>query len=78
MNLSSVIHEAYSEFFTQAVVGKKFIMFQKSIMFPTGFFPVSSLLSSTRTVHEVDFLRVSCDELIKFEIPFSFRIDRTG
>lgn len=43
-----------------------------------GCFPVASLISSNRTVHSVDFGRVSCDELQNFEIPFSFRIDKTG
>ena len=44
----------------------------------TGFFPSSALLSSSRTVHKVDFLRVSREELLSFEIPFSFSIDKTG
>jgi hypothetical protein len=46
--------------------------------FLSGCFPVSSLISTNRTVHSVDFGRVSCAELQNFEIPFSFRIDKTG
>ncbi|CAM9669122.1 unnamed protein product [Ectocarpus fasciculatus] len=63
IDLSAVSDEAYQEFYTQAIV---------------GFFPSSALLSSSRTVHKVDFLRVSREELLSFEIPFSFRIDKTA
>jgi histone-arginine methyltransferase CARM1 len=63
IDLTAVMEEAYAEFFTQAIV---------------GFFPSSALLSSTRTVHKVDFLRVSTEELKRFEIPFSFKFDKTA
>ena len=43
-----------------------------------GSFPASSLLSSQRTVHTIDFSAVSTSELQDFQIPFSFRIDKTG
>ena len=42
-----------------------------------GYFPPSSLVSSIRTVHTVDFLKVACEELQHFDIAFSFRIDKT-
>ena len=46
--------------------------------FLSGYFPLSSLLSSHRTVHTIDFLEVKHEELLNFEIAFSFRIDKTG
>ena len=77
------MHQAHEEFFSQAVVGKILMLRHLSYVCPhalcvAGCFPISALLSSTRTVHTVDFLRVSCAELENFEIPFSFRIDKTG
>jgi type I protein arginine methyltransferase len=47
------------------------------LWFP-GFFPLQSLISNSRTVHSVDFSTVTCQELQQFEIPYRFRIDRTG
>ena len=73
---------AYAEFFAQAVVGiHRSCMLCSAILYATchiGYFPMSSLLSTSRTVHKVDFLRVSREELLRFEIPFSIRIDKTG
>lgn len=63
IDLSGVKEQAQTEFLSQAVV---------------GCFPVSSLLSSNRTVHSIDFLRVTCTELVDFEIPFSFPIEKTA
>jgi hypothetical protein len=43
-----------------------------------GYFGSNIIVSSHRTVHTIDFLQVTTDELKTFEIDFSFRIDRTG
>lgn len=37
-----------------------------------------NLISNSRTVHMVDFSSVTCQELQHFEIPYRFRIDKTG
>ena len=42
-----------------------------------GYFSPNCLVSSIRTVHTIDFLKVSCEELQNFEINFQFRIDKT-
>jgi hypothetical protein len=44
----------------------------------TGYFPLHALLSSHRTVHTIDFSEVTDKELLKFDIDFSFRIDKTA
>lgn len=43
-----------------------------------GGFNVEDLLSNFRTVHTIDFTSVSVEELLYFEIPFSFPIHKTG
>lgn len=63
IDLSSTLVRAYDEYFSQPVVGT---------------FPITNLLSQYRTVHSIDFATVTCDELKKFTIPFSFKIDQTG
>ena len=43
-----------------------------------GFFPLTSLLSSQRAVHTIDFTSIRPEDLHKFEVQFTFRIDKTG
>jgi histone-arginine methyltransferase CARM1 len=47
-------------------------------MYQLGYFPLHALLSSHRTVHTIDFSEVTDKELLKFDIDFSFRIDKTA
>lgn len=63
IDLTPALGKANVEYFSQPVV---------------GYVPSSSLISSQRTVHTIDFNSVSCSELQKFTIPFSFRVDRTS
>ena len=63
VDLSPVLEKANDEYFSQAVVGT---------------FPLSSLLSTHRTVHAIDFSAVTPEELQGFDVDFSFRIDRTA
>ena len=63
IDISSIALAANQENFSQAIVGN---------------FSIDSLLSFSRTVHCIDFSTVTCEELQNFEIPFSFRIDKTG
>lgn len=63
IDLTPVIEQACSEYFTQAVVGT---------------FSPDSLLSTQRAVHTINFMTVKAEELKTFEIPLSFRIDKTG
>jgi histone-arginine methyltransferase CARM1 len=62
INLTPAVELAFDEYFSQPVV---------------GYFQPSCLISNLRTVHTIDFLSVSCEELQNFEINFSFRIDKT-
>jgi len=48
------------------------------ILCVAGYFPAASLLSATRTVHTIDFSRVTCEELQNFTIEFSYTIDRAA
>lgn len=63
VDLSGALERAYEEYFSQPIV---------------GFIPLTSLLSSQRTVHTVDFSSVTPEELQKFEVLFSFRIEQTA
>lgn len=63
LDLTSLIERAKIENLSQPIV---------------GFFPISYLISNSRTVHSVDFGSVTCQELQHFEIPYRFRIDRTA
>lgn len=63
INLSQAITTAKQEYFSQPVV---------------GCFSSSSLLSSQRAVHTIDFSVITCIELQNFEIDFNFRIDKTA
>lgn len=63
LDLTVALEQAYREYFSQPVV---------------GFFPASSLLSSERTVHTVDFSSVTAQELQNFEVLFSFNIEHTA
>jgi hypothetical protein len=40
--------------------------------------PVDSLISSHRTIHDVDFSVVTKEELQQFEIPMTFLVEKTG
>ncbi len=47
-------------------------------LYLAGFVPVDSLISSHRTIHDVDFNVVTKEELQQFEIPMTFLIEKTG
>ena len=63
IDLSATTGRANIEYFSQPVVGT---------------FPSTSLLSQFRTVHSIDFTKVTSEELHSFDINFSFKIDQTG
>lgn len=63
IDLTPAIEHAVDEYFSQPVV---------------GYFSTACLISSHRTVHTIDFLSVTCQELQNFEIGFSFRVDKTA
>jgi histone-arginine methyltransferase CARM1 len=64
VNLTSLTEAAQAEFFAQPVV---------------GYFYPSCLLSPSAPVrHRVDFMTVTCEELKRFEVPFSFVAERTA
>lgn len=63
IDLTPLVDQAQDEYFSQPIV---------------GYFHTSCIISSHRTVHSIDFQRVSCLELQNFEINFSFRIDKTS
>lgn len=44
----------------------------------TGYVPPSTLISSNRTIHTIDFSAVTVEELQSFDIDFVFKIDKTG
>mmetsp|Transcript_10391 Transcript_10391/g.15797 ORF Transcript_10391/g.15797 Transcript_10391/m.15797 type:complete len:357 (+) Transcript_10391:41-1111(+) len=63
IDLTPLVERARLENFSQPIV---------------GFFPSSNLISSSRTVHCIDFGTVTTDELTNFEIAYRFPIDRTA
>jgi len=63
VDLTPTLEAARKQYFSQPVVGN---------------FPSSSLISLARTVHDIDFNRVTCEELQDFTIFFSFQIDTTA
>lgn len=62
IDISPALDKANVEYFSQPVV---------------GYFPSTFLISKQRTIHCIDFNVVTCEELKNFEIPFTFRIDKT-
>jgi len=63
VNLTPALELAQKEYFTQPVV---------------GYFPASSIVSSGRVVHTIDFAQVAPIELQSFEINFTFNIATTS
>lgn len=63
VDLTATLEAAQKQYFSQPVVGN---------------FSSSSLISLSRTVHEIDFNQVTCEELQDFTINFSFTIDTTA
>lgn len=63
LDFSCISAQAYSEYFSQAIV---------------GYIDVNTLISRQRTIHTIDFSQVDNADLRDFSISFSFDIDKTG
>ncbi|CAM9124572.1 unnamed protein product [Chrysoparadoxa australica] len=63
LDLSALHERAKQEHFAQPVV---------------GYFNPKSTISALPAMHAVDFTRITCDELLTFEVPFSFSVTKTA
>jgi len=63
IDLTATLPKANIEYFSQPIV---------------GLIPPTSLMSSQRVEHTIDFSRVSNQELQNFEVKFAFKIDKTA
>ena len=63
IDLTPALGKANIEYFSQPVV---------------GYVAVNSIISTQRIVHEINFNRVTADELKSFTVSFSFSIDKTS